>query len=106
MSLIGDHVRLQLAPVPSTGDGRLAAGTVQGPFFGADRSNGNQAGTISVWAEPHQISSEALWTLNAMAKTRHHGRFRSNRPLNQYLTFREFLFAGKAGQIYPPIAGF
>jgi len=73
VSGIGDGVHLQFAPSPSTGDGWLATGTIQGPFLRDSGSHGHQVGSVAVWAKTNQISSEAFRTLDAMANTKRHG---------------------------------
>ena len=75
MSLIRDRIYLQLRPVPSTGNGRPAARTVQGPFFREARSKEHQVRAVTVRTETNQISSEALRALDAMANTRCHGTY-------------------------------
>src|SRR5713101_1474640 len=70
VSLIRDRIDLQLRPVPSTGNGWPAAGTVEGPFIREARAKGHQVRPVAVRTETNQISSEALRALDAMAKTR------------------------------------
>jgi hypothetical protein len=75
VSRTGNHVHLQLPPMPLTGDRRPAAGTIQGPFFQGADGERNQVRTVSVRAETDQISRAALRTLDATAKTGGHGKF-------------------------------
>src|ERR1700723_2534957 len=75
VSLTRDRVHLQLIPAPSAGDGRPATGTIQDPFFRGAGPKRKQAGTISVWSETNQISSEAFRTLDTMAEPRCHGKY-------------------------------
>ena len=75
VSLTRDRVHLQLVPAPSAGDGRSATGTIQGPFFRGTGAKRKQVGTISVWTETNQIASEALRTLDTMAKPGCHGKY-------------------------------
>jgi hypothetical protein len=78
MSLVGDRVDLQLAPVPSTGTRRIAARTVQGAFLPESFHKGHQVGSVTVWTETNQISSEAFRALDAMANTEWcHGTYQS-----------------------------
>jgi hypothetical protein len=72
VSLIGDCVHLQFVPAPSARDGRPGAGTIQSPFFRGTSAKRKQVGTISVWTETNQVSSEAFRALDTMTKTSCH----------------------------------
>src|SRR5580658_4606533 len=71
--LIRDRIWLKVAPTPSTGNGWPPAGTVQRPFICESFSQRHQVRPVTVRAEARQISSQAIWTLNAMAYTGSHG---------------------------------
>ena len=71
--LIRDRIWLQVAPNPSTGNRWPPAGTVQRPFICESFSQRHQVRPVTVRAEARQISSQAFWTLNAMANTGSHG---------------------------------
>ena len=83
MSLTRDRIYLQLVPLPSTGNGWPAAGTVEGPFFRVARIKGHQVRPVVVRTETNQISSEALRALDAMANTRCHGTYHQDRFVEQ-----------------------
>ncbi len=68
-----DGIELQVAPTPSTGNEWPPAGTVQRPFICESFRHRHQVRPVTVWAEARQISSQAIWTLNAMANTGSHG---------------------------------
>ena len=70
--LIRDCIWLQVAPTPSTGNGWPPAGTEQRPFIFEPFSQRQQVRPVTVRAEARQISSQAFWTLNAMANTGRH----------------------------------
>ena len=66
-SLIGYDVELQLVPGPSAGMRGHAARTIENPFITESPSNWQEIRSVLVWTEANQVSSAALWTLNAMA---------------------------------------
>ena len=70
--LIRDGILLQVAPTPSTGNVWSPAGTVERPFVRESFSERQQVRPVTVGAEARQISSQAFWTLNAMANARSH----------------------------------
>jgi hypothetical protein len=76
VSLIGDGVSLQLVPPPLTGDWRPATGTVESPFIRKPGNQRQQVGAVSIRAASGQISSAAFRTLNAMASTGCHEKYR------------------------------
>jgi hypothetical protein len=73
---IRDRIWLQVAPTPSTGNGWPPTGTVQRPFICESLSHWQQVRPVTVRAETRQISSQAFWTLNAMANPGSHGMCR------------------------------
>jgi hypothetical protein len=78
MSLIGDHVHLQLAPVPSIGTRRPAARAVQGTSLRESLAKRHQIRSITVWTEPDQISSKTFRALDTTANTGWcHGTYQS-----------------------------
>src|SRR5579859_229361 len=67
------HVRLQLAPIPSTGMTRRAARTMQNPFIPTSGRNWDKVRPVFIRTEPDQVPGAAPRTLYAMANTRGHG---------------------------------
>jgi len=80
VGLVRDDVHLQIVPAPSTGNGWFAARTKQGPFFWEARRERKKIRAISIGTEADQITSPALRTLDAMAKTWRHGKNRLTTP--------------------------
>ena len=73
MCLSWNRIALQLAPIPSAGNTRAAAGTIQRPFICKTFHQRNQERPVTVRAAAKQISRTALGALDAVANTGSHG---------------------------------
>jgi hypothetical protein len=68
-----NRIPLQLAPIPSAGNTRAAAGTIQRPIICKAFHQRNQERPVTVRAAAKQISRTALGALDAVANTGSHG---------------------------------
>jgi hypothetical protein len=73
--LTGNHIGLQLVPIPSA---CRAAGAAQRPFFGESGGEEPQTRPVGIRTKTNQIASEAPWALDAVSNTRSHGRMSAN----------------------------